>query len=167
MHIWEVPSSSSAKLAKVRLPPPSFLFPAPPTLILGENLIENQLGYHMFIYNPIIFLAKLSILLLFTQIFSVRHRFVLGVKVLTTLLLIYYTTITFLMAFACTPIRKFWRPTERGRCIDKDTMFITNSVVGMVTDVIILVSPVPLLWCLQMDTRKKIGACAVLAAGGL
>lgn len=45
--------------------------------------------------------------------------------------------------------------------------YIGNAASNVVTDVLILVAPMPVVWKLQMRTGQKIGVCSLLLLGGL
>lgn len=70
-------------------------------------------------------------------------------------------------AFACTPIRGFYDPSVPARCIDSPSFYWANASLNVITDVIILVLPIPVVWGLQMSIRRKIEITLLFLTGGL
>ena len=70
--------------------------------------------------------------------------------------------------FQCTPVNYLWDKTvSGGHCIDFGILVIVGGVVNTVTDVVMLILPMPVLWKLQMSTRKKWTVSAIFLMGGL
>ncbi|KAF1958613.1 hypothetical protein CC80DRAFT_360370, partial [Byssothecium circinans] len=127
-----------------------------------------QRGYaSQIMYGPVAFCTKLAILLLMIRIFAIKERFVLFARCLIGVCAAYYITITIIQIFLCQPIRKAYNPKTPGKCLDSKKIFITNTTIAILTDVVILASPMPIIWRLKMSFWGRIGASAALAAGGL
>ncbi len=71
--------------------------------------------------------------------------------------------------FACTPIRYFWdRNVEGGKCpIDILKAFNAQVVPNIVTDLVLLGMPMPLVWKLGLPRGQKVALCGIFALGGL
>jgi hypothetical protein len=119
------------------------------------------------LYGPVAFCTKLAILLLMIRIFAIKERFVLFAKVLIGICAIYYLTITLIQVFLCQPISKAYNPKIPGKCLDSKKIFITNTAIAMVTDIVILASPIPVISRLNMSFWGRVGSIAALMAGGL
>ncbi|KAF2653721.1 hypothetical protein K491DRAFT_780101 [Lophiostoma macrostomum CBS 122681] len=118
-------------------------------------------------YGPTVFAAKLAILLLLLRIFGIKRRLRLFITGYIVVLILYYTTSTFVKAFQCKPIASFWIPSLDGHCLENHNIFISDCISAIVTNLIILCTPVPIIWKLNMTMRKKIGSTLAFAAGGL
>jgi len=126
------------------------------------------MGYVLQVFHgPVIFLAKLAILLLLIRIFSIKRRFVLAVKVLVSFLALYYIAITLVKVFICKPVEKFWIPATPGSCLHTKAIFIFDCVMSLITDCVILFSPLPAIWGLQMGFKRKLGTSVALAIGAV
>lgn len=72
---------------------------------------------------------------------------------------------------ACEPISYFWNelidPTSGSYRYNFYYYYVGNAAANVVTDVLILLVPMPVVWSLQMRTTQKIGVCGVLLLGGL
>ena len=67
----------------------------------------------------------------------------------------YSTANFFIIAFPCTPPSKFWDTTGavKGNCWSGDAQhkfYLANSVLNIITDVMIYVIPLPMLWHVQL-----------------
>ena len=58
-------------------------------------------------------------------------------------------------------------PVEGGSCLDQAAALIADSVISVVSDIIILILPLPLTWSLQMSRNRKLRVMGLLGAGGL
>ena len=69
--------------------------------------------------------------------------------------------------FQCTPIAFFWDPTiPGGHCINISAFFRFANIANLLTDILILVMPIPIVWTLRLDRHKKIGVCGLFLLGG-
>ncbi|KAF2011828.1 hypothetical protein BU24DRAFT_425657 [Aaosphaeria arxii CBS 175.79] len=128
----------------------------------------NKVGYVIEVLNgPAIFTTKLAILLLLIRIFRIKKRFVLFVSVFSAVLGLYYIATTLVVTFICNPVPKFWDQKRPGKCLNTNVIFICNCVVSLVTDVMILVLPLPVIWSLNMTLKQKIGSSFALAVGAV
>ena len=119
------------------------------------------------LYPPMIFAAKLLILVQYLRIFAPNRR---GFTFWATHFLIwtnfrFYVAIFFVAIFACNPREKIWNPMRHGTCVKIDTVFITTGAWNVFSDVSILILPIRALWLLQMAKRKKWQISAVFATG--
>lgn len=87
----------------------------------------------------------------------------------TSLVVVSYTIgIFFSLIFACKPIEKSWDVTiTTGSCINRPALYITTAVLGVATDVVLLVLPVPMVLKLQMPVLQKAGLLLMFAVGSL
>ena len=65
----------------------------------------------------------------------------------------------------CTPLDYPWNPVPGGHCKDVSTEEILSVSVNMVIDTAIVLLPMPVLWGLQLATRKKIAVSGILSLG--
>jgi hypothetical protein len=71
----------------------------------------------------------------------------------------------------CRPYQHFWMqyidPTAKGTCIDLYPFFLGNAAASVVTDFLILLVPIPMVWQLQMPTGQKLAVSSIFLLGGL
>ena len=120
------------------------------------------------LYAPLLFFVKLSFLLLYLRVFTTSKR----VK------WILYATIAFLFGYClllvcgtiwqCSPVAKAWDLTiKHGRCINEFTLTLVCAALNIVTDIMILVIPIPLVLALHLPTKQKIGILTMFLTGVL
>ena len=113
-------------------------------------------------------LAKLVILNLFLRIFVQRpYRIatfvVMGVQVASMIMVVVVA------CTQCTPLAFAWEPQKHpnGHCIDKNKFWRWGNFPQIVTDVAILVLPLPALWALQLSKRDRLGVIVTFCTGGM
>lgn len=78
----------------------------------------------------------------------------------------YCIALFFAVIFACNPIRKSWDVTVTGgSCIDVLSMFKATASLGIVTDLVMLGLPFPLILQLNMKIPQKLGVIFVFIIG--
>lgn len=118
------------------------------------------------IYQTSLISTKMSILLQYKRVFSTpRMRLACWIMIGV---LAFYGTWTIISAWAnCVPLAKFWDPTVPGFCLDKKALWFSNSAIHIITDIVILIYPMPVLKSLQLPRKQKFALMAVFALGGL
>ncbi|KAF4462403.1 CFEM domain-containing [Fusarium albosuccineum] len=87
----------------------------------------------------------------------------LGVLNLALMIAVFLTVI-----FQTTPINAYWDLTvERKRQIDGPAFYVTSAIITIVTDVLVLIIPFPLILGLRMRVATKVGILVVLLLGGV
>ncbi|GFF76359.1 hypothetical protein IFM61606_03816 [Aspergillus udagawae] len=119
------------------------------------------------IYGPLIFITKLSVILLYLRVFapSFRSKTFLCIHALIWLNLGFYFADTIVKIFECSPRAKIWDKTLKGHCININIPIIVTSSINVASDFLILVLPIVSVWRLQMRNSKKWGTSAIFAAG--
>jgi hypothetical protein len=109
--------------------------------------------------------TKISILSLYIRIFPVA--WVKWVSWATMGVIIAWTIATILAGcLICRPFAFNWDQTiPGGSCGDQVSSFTVTGVINLVTDIIVLVTPMPRLYMLQMATYKKVTLITVFGLG--
>ncbi|KAL3490347.1 hypothetical protein BJX62DRAFT_238159 [Aspergillus germanicus] len=76
----------------------------------------------------------------------------------------------FILAFSCYPPAKFWDVlgTADGKCMDpgnQQDFYEANGILNIITDVLIYVVPIPMLWGVRISTRRKGAIFAIFGLG--
>ncbi len=69
------------------------------------------------------------------------------------------------LIFGCTPITKYWKPKEPGHCIVLVRADHAYGSMNVVSDVMLFLLPLPMVWQLQLSRREKLGLCLVFMSG--
>lgn len=82
--------------------------------------------------------------------------------------LVYYTIMTFLSIFVCTPREKYWNLLiTNGHCIDINATVAASAIVNCLSDFVILLLPQGVIWRLRVPLRRKVGVSAIFLTGFL
>lgn len=120
------------------------------------------------LYNPILALAKTSLLLLLLRLFGQKpgvRRFIVWVNTanIGMMIAVFLATVV-----QCIPIQKTWQPTSlEGRCIDRRTLFTVLSSFNIFTDILIIALPLSIFIGLKIPRRTKIALMLVFLLGFL
>jgi hypothetical protein len=74
------------------------------------------------------------------------------------------------LIFQCSPIRAFWDATIDGKCVDTHIFGIlayVNAGISLVTDFIITVIPIKMIWGMHLQTSAKVSATFVFGLASL
>lgn len=110
-------------------------------------------------------LPKLSILFLYLRVF-INRRARIVCFVLIGILVMNWAAFLLASIFQCWPISNQWDKTSQGgRCFNRETFYKTSSAPNIVTDVVILVLPIPLVRRLKASRVRKLGLSFVFLVG--
>ncbi|KAL9052264.1 MAG: hypothetical protein Q9162_005521 [Coniocarpon cinnabarinum] len=112
-------------------------------------------------------LPKLSLLFLYLRVFEVRWvRFTTwGLIGVSTACWIAFALVA---AFLCAPVQYYWdRLIPGGSCISIDTFWRTIPPFNIVTDIVAMILPIPIIWKLEASKFKKLGVIFIFATGGV
>ena len=110
-------------------------------------------------------MPKLAILALYYRLFP-KKDFRMIIYILMGILVGLTISTVVTAGVACRPFSANWDPSP-GACINKEAFFIWSSMPNIVTDIIMLVLPIRVVWKLHTTTRLKIGLTLTFAVGSL
>jgi hypothetical protein len=117
-------------------------------------------------YNASLCLTKASIVLQYLRVFVAKE---IRRACWATLAIIgaygIYTMLSNILN--CIPVSAFWSPTPDMRCIDKKFLWFFNASFNILTDLAILILPMPIIKSLKLPIRQKVGLMMILGLGGL
>lgn len=124
---------------------------------------------HMIIIIPILYLAavvppKLVLLHLYLSIF-IQKAFRWSCYGIAGVVLTNWFANTIAAFVSCQPLSFYW--TQEGRCFDINQFFRWGSFVNIVTDVVMLILPIPSILGLQVSLRLRLGILATFILGSL
>jgi len=127
----------------------------------GKGILAAEI-----LYNPAILATKISILLLYKRIFPVR-RFIITLYITGAFVAAYSLTAAMVNLLQCLPINADWNPAVKPRCVNLDVELVIVSSINVVTDFVILLLPMPLVWRLQINSGRKAQVSGMFLLGGL
>ncbi|KAG8534136.1 uncharacterized protein KY384_000980 [Bacidia gigantensis] len=118
------------------------------------------------VYNFAMLCIKYSILCLYYRIFFVSRGFTIAVWVIGAFVMGYSIAQTFAAIFQCTPVPALWDPYTHGHCIDTSLAATVMAAFNVATDFAILILPMPILWQMQIPSRRKLQIMGIFLLGG-
>ncbi|KAL8903531.1 MAG: hypothetical protein Q9207_003865 [Kuettlingeria erythrocarpa] len=67
----------------------------------------------------------------------------------------------------CTPPSVYWKPYIRHTCGNSHAAYLATHIINLLTDLVVIILPMPLLWGLQMKASKKIAVSVMFGLGGM
>jgi hypothetical protein len=104
-------------------------------------------------YSIAITFTKFSIMATYTRIFSAGwlRNVVYGTAIVV---LCFWIASIFAIIFTCVPVQAAWDYNIKGRCFPIVNFFYASSAFNILTDLLLVVLPVPTLWAL--DSKSAI-----------
>ena len=137
----------------------------PPATDIHQNFTVISIFYF-----PTIFLAKLSVLLLYLELFMIKKQARIMVAVGLTISTLHCLAGIVGNAILCVP--KPGVPWEIAddtyNCIVVSDLFsIIMGAISVFSDIYVICIPIPVVWQLQLPTRKRIGISVIFITGVL
>lgn len=114
--------------------------------------------------------ARLAILLLYQRVFDTGSTvwFSMLIKICFVLQVVGETIWLFVIIFECRPISSVWdKSITNPQCLNLAAIYLAGAITSIVTDVILMILPMPMLWKLQMSRPKKLGIAMVFVVASL
>ncbi|KAB8269180.1 hypothetical protein BDV30DRAFT_230069 [Aspergillus minisclerotigenes] len=142
---------------------------------LSLETVESQLKLTLLIqalwasvplYNLSLNLTKASMILLYLRLFPLRTYQII-IYIVLIFVIITGLWMVFASFFMCIPIRGAWDISSPHNCIPKEVLWSLNAALQIITDMTIVILPMPLLAKLQLPRKQKIALILVFALGTL
>ncbi len=108
---------------------------------------------------------RISMLLFYIRIFVVRRfRTICWIFIILNLLIL--ISIIFTACLICQPILySFDKTIPGGHCGNLAHFELYSTITSLVSDSVIVILPMPMIWRLQMHTKRKVGISIVFGMG--
>lgn len=115
-------------------------------------------------YDLALTFVKLGILAFYHRVFAVPlfRKIVLATA---AFIIAWGIGITVTLALVCRPIQAFWDSGVKGDCLDLVKFTYFTNISNLITDIWIFLMPVPVIWHLQLQTKKKLLLCLIFSIG--
>lgn len=111
--------------------------------------------------------SKVSVLCLYRRLFHIHPRFMIVNAVFMGIVVAWAISFFFVTAFQCKDPSSLWAMFEyqRVHCVQTVSFYYAVSITGFVTDLMILISPIPLILKLHLPWGKRIAVAFILQLG--
>lgn len=136
-----------------------------------DQVVEDEITLHKYSYGLSICypfataLPKLSILFMYRKIFNIHVAVRRITDVMIAFLVVNCIAWFVPTAAVCRPITDYWSVNPDRNCIDTTVFGTWISFPHIITDLVILILPLPVLWNTQLKLAKKIGLIITFIAG--
>lgn len=110
--------------------------------------------------------AKASIIIQYFHVFSTKKMRIVC-WVMGAILAVCGVWMVLSAFLNCIPVASFWNPAVSGHCLQDDALWYSNASLNMLTDMAILIIPIPVLVLLDLPLRQKVALCCIFALGWL
>ncbi|KAF2744504.1 hypothetical protein M011DRAFT_378270, partial [Sporormia fimetaria CBS 119925] len=134
--------------------------------VAEEDLIMVRKGDYVFshFYDIALVSVKLGILAFYYRVFAVP-LFRKIVVATAAFVIAWGIGITVTLGLVCRPIEAFWDHKIKGECLHLVEFTYFTNISNLITDVWIFLMPVPVIWHLQLQTKKKLLLCFIFSIG--
>lgn len=128
-----------------------------------EIILKLMVSYAI-IYTFCIGFIKLSVLFFYLRVF-VGKTFRLVTYSIIGVVTAWSVANVLLLFLICRPFAANYDLTITGSCGDRPTAFIAIGAFNIISDVVILVLPIPVIWGLRAQKKWKMGLTGILLLG--
>lgn len=115
-------------------------------------------------YDFALVAVKLGILAFYHRVFvhPIFRRVVLATA---AFVIAWGIGITVTLLLACRPLEAYWNANVTGKCLVMVTFTYFTNITNLITDIWIFLMPVPMIWHLQLQTKKKMLLSLIFCVG--
>lgn len=117
------------------------------------------------LYLALAAVIRLALILFFERIFFPNPKFKVYTRIGIFSCVIFYIALLFRSIFQCSPLQKVWDPLLPGHCISQAVGSYTTGIFNIISDLYILILPMPCIWALNLDIGRKLRIMAVFSVG--
>lgn len=127
-------------------------------MIPATEIRLNDVANHVALiwYETVISLIKISALTLYARVFNSKRSFRITLWALGALITIWWIVLLVVPWTFCHPARKTIDPLIKGTCREGSSWYLATALINALLDMVILILPMPLIWKLRINFRKKI-----------
>lgn len=119
------------------------------------------------LYNLSLTLSKIAVVLQYMRVF-VGRRLRIACWVAMGFIVTFGFWSVLSAIFNCVPIQYFWNFSfAGGHCISKKVLWFFNAAFNILTEMVLVALPMPMLKSLDLPKKQKIGLMCIFGLGGL
>ncbi|KAM0795823.1 hypothetical protein BDR22DRAFT_919339 [Usnea florida] len=127
--------------------------------------ILSVLIYSGFVYLLLVGIIKLSCLVFYRRVFSPSQTAKWFISAGMGFVVSAYIALFFANIFECSPVRKSWYPELPGHCLHPGGLPWASGAINVVSDIFVVVVPIPCIWQLNMKLQRKLRILALFSLG--
>jgi chromate transport protein ChrA len=112
-------------------------------------------------------MIKISILLLYLRLFSASRTLKRAIYGLVAFVAAYILAFELSLGFSCKPVKSLFRPELRRKCINIKNHVLAQACINVISDVLVLLVPIPTILRLKLGGRQKIATVLIFAIASM
>ncbi|KAK8118053.1 Integral membrane protein [Apiospora kogelbergensis] len=117
------------------------------------------------VYNVSLLFVKLSLFLQYYRLVDQVPRYRTLFLVAGFVVVGWTISMIGTMTFICIPVYAYWDKSVPNVCLSDPVMQLTNSIGNILTDIMLLLLPMPVLWNLKLPPRQKWSVIGIFSLG--
>ncbi|KAL1594363.1 hypothetical protein SLS60_010123 [Paraconiothyrium brasiliense] len=135
--------------------------------VYTKLVVVKKLASDDLLYSPALAFAKMSFLCFYLNV-NPDQTFRIGVFITMFVVIGSCVGVVVSLLAACSPFAKNTDVTVTGgECINKASLYIATGVLNIVTDIMVLILPIPMVLGLQMVRSRKIMLILLFSVGSM
>ncbi|EUC43280.1 hypothetical protein COCMIDRAFT_7265 [Bipolaris oryzae ATCC 44560] len=130
----------------------------------GFRPILKYLFWSIIFYNISLTFTKISILLQYGRIFTVR-KMRIPLHIIMGMCIIWGVCMVIVAVYTCEPLPAKDGGPKQSSCVEGPIIWFVNAAINILTDLLVAFLPVKVIWNLQIAKRPKIALIAILTIG--
>ncbi|KAL1795429.1 hypothetical protein ACET3X_005653 [Alternaria dauci] len=132
----------------------------------GNEAILRYLFWSIIFYNNSLNITKISILLQYSRIFTLREMRI-PLYIIMAFCVAWGISTLFTSIFTCVPVHAYWKILERpgAKCLDNRSIWYANASINILSDLVVAFLPVRVIWTLQIALRQRLALMTILTIG--
>ena len=132
------------------------------TIVYFKYLVAISVYYFFAVKIP-----KLAILALYLRLFTPRP-YRLAVYALSAIVVLTGIATPIATLSLCRPFAYNWNQSiPGGKCANKNALYLWGSLPNIITDIAMLILPMPVVWWLHVSKKLKVGLTIAFLTGSL
>ena len=107
----------------------------------------------------------MTFLLFFNRLFAVNKTTKWAIRGAMVANSIFYVIVFFKSIFGCSPVARAYNPAIPGHCAPENGLPYATGVWGFLSDLYILILPMPIVWHLNMKKGRKFKITMAFSVG--
>ncbi|KAF9737394.1 hypothetical protein PMIN06_001201 [Paraphaeosphaeria minitans] len=119
------------------------------------------------LYTMSVMFMKLSIVALYWRLFGLTRKGRIPILLIGGVIIAWGVTIFLIVIFNCDPIAGSWDLSlaATAKCVDKKSFYVGGSVPNVITDIVLVIMPLPYVWRLHASVAQRIVLGCIFALG--
>lgn len=108
---------------------------------------------------------KLTILFFYRSLFGAKLKIKWATTIGIVIVICLNGGVFLANLFSCQPIQRTWNPLVPGHCFNPVILPYLSGGSSCITDIYVLLMPIPVIWNLNLDMKRRLRIMAIFGLG--